>query len=175
MKKLFLLWAACLFSVGVSAQYTLRLTSSVVRGQQVTQHAATYLFGQNAIAAGATAHYTAGQAVVLENGFSAEPGAVFEARIAPGREAGAALYVTAYPNPFSQKLTIEYHLPEDATVQLGLYDASGRLVEELLPAGRVSAGKHSLEYSPTPEVAAGLYLYRLRANEKVILQKAIKQ
>lgn len=80
----------------------------------------------------------------------------------------------AYPNPFNPATGIQYKLPEEAEVQLTVYDVTGRqiatLVDEIQPAG---------EYQITFEaadLASGTYIYRITANEwsdseKMILVK----
>ncbi|HEY0654341.1 MAG TPA: family 16 glycosylhydrolase [Chryseosolibacter sp.] len=41
--------------------------------------------------------------------------------------------LTAYPNPFSQSFELSIHLPKESKVSVGLYDASGTLVQTVEP------------------------------------------
>jgi flagellar hook assembly protein FlgD len=48
-----------------------------------------------------------------------------------------------YPNPFNAATRIHLALPEEAEVQLSIFDLSGREVKELLSGSR-SAGHHEV-------------------------------
>jgi hypothetical protein len=71
-----------------------------------------------------------------------------------------------YPNPFSERTTIEYALPEPQEVRLAVYDALGRRVRVLVDE-RQSAGTHQVRWDGTTasgrQAASGLYLIRLEA------------
>ena len=68
-----------------------------------------------------------------------------------------------YPNPFNPSTTIEYALPIDARVTLGIYDVLGRLVAELVN-GQVAAGYHVVSFDAA-HLSSGIYFYRLNADE----------
>jgi hypothetical protein len=72
-----------------------------------------------------------------------------------------ALELAPSPNPAVDRVRMDYALPREAHVRLGLYDISGRvvanLVDRVLPAGRYSA---SLD---TRGMSAGVYFCRLDA------------
>ncbi len=85
----------------------------------------------------------------------------------------------AYPNPFNPITTIRYDLAKDATVQLNIYDITGRLVQTLITGNQV-AGFYELQWNGRDAtgrpVSSGLYLYRLQAgkftaNNKMLLLK----
>lgn len=67
-----------------------------------------------------------------------------------------------YPNPFSQRTTIQYEIGETSRVKLEVYDMIGHrvgvLVDEMLPAGQ-----HEARFNPSSELASGVYLYRIQA------------
>ena len=81
-----------------------------------------------------------------------------------------------HPNPFNPSTTIVYHLPEPASVNLTIYNVLGqeirRLVRETQQPGFYSVVWDGTEASGH-QVASGLYLYRLKAGEKVAVQKMI--
>ena len=75
-----------------------------------------------------------------------------------------------YPNPFNPTTTIQYALPEDASVTLEVFDAMGRLVATLVN-GQQPAGRYESQWNGRSDagntVASGMYLYRLRAGQFV--------
>ncbi|KAA0253009.1 MAG: hypothetical protein EDM75_11875 [Chlorobiota bacterium] len=79
-----------------------------------------------------------------------------------------------FPNPFTlngeeggNRTQIRFRLPEDGHGSLRVFDARGRLVEELF-SGNLSAGEHSFPFpSPGVSPASGVYFYELRFNGSV--------
>jgi hypothetical protein len=59
------------------------------------------------------------------------------------------------------RATLEFSLPEDAEVELAVYDLLGRQVVKLENSHH-NAGSHQLSWDPSG-LAAGMYFYRLRA------------
>lgn len=70
-----------------------------------------------------------------------------------------------YPNPFNPSTKIRYALEEPAEVRLGVYDVSGRLIEEL-EAGSRAAGVYEATFE-AGDLPSGTYLYRLEAGDFV--------
>ncbi|MEZ4700669.1 MAG: T9SS type A sorting domain-containing protein [Rhodothermales bacterium] len=66
-----------------------------------------------------------------------------------------------YPNPFNPTTHLRYALPEDAPVQLTVYDALGRRVQTLVNE-RQPAGWHEVTFDAV-DLASGLYFYVLQA------------
>lgn len=80
----------------------------------------------------------------------------------------------AYPNPFNPNTVIKFDVPKAGNVSLKIYDASGRLIEELLNSnvepGVYKAGWNASKYS------SGVYFYTLSSGsysetKKMILVK----
>jgi len=73
-----------------------------------------------------------------------------------------------YPNPFNPVTTLSYDLPEDALVNITIYDMMGRQVSTLVNSQQ-SAGYKSVQWNATNNagqpVSAGLYLYTIQARE----------
>ena len=73
-----------------------------------------------------------------------------------------------YPNPFNPMTTLSYDLPEDALVNITIYDMMGRQVSMLINSQQ-SAGYKSVQWNATNNagqpVSAGLYLYTIQAGE----------
>ena len=73
-----------------------------------------------------------------------------------------------YPNPFNPVTTLRYDLPEDALVNITIYDMMGRVVKTLVN-GSQTAGYKSTQWNATNNlgepVTAGLYLYTIQAGD----------
>lgn len=74
-----------------------------------------------------------------------------------------------YPNPFNPVTTIKYTLQQAANVSLTIYNVMGQQVEKLAN-GRKVAGTHSVSWN-AGELASGVYYYRLKAGNQVIIKK----
>ena len=84
-----------------------------------------------------------------------------------------------YPNPFNPVTTLRYDLPEEALVNITIYDMMGRQVKTLINDQR-TAGYRSTQWNATNDadspVSAGIYLYMIQAGDfrqtkKMILLK----
>jgi hypothetical protein len=73
-----------------------------------------------------------------------------------------------YPNPFNPMTTLRYDLPEDALVNITIYDMMGREVSNLV-SSQQKAGYKSAVWNAInnagQSVSAGLYLYTIHAGE----------
>jgi hypothetical protein len=73
-----------------------------------------------------------------------------------------------YPNPFNPVTTLRYDLPEDALVNITIYDMMGRVVKTLIN-DQQTAGYRSLQWNATNDaglpVSAGIYLYMIQAGD----------
>jgi len=85
----------------------------------------------------------------------------------------------AYPNPFNPVTTLRYDLPEDAMVNITIYDMMGRVVNNLV-SSQLTAGYKSVQWNATNNtgqpVSAGLYIYTIqtgdfRQTRKMVLLK----
>jgi len=79
-----------------------------------------------------------------------------------------------YPNPFNPETTIEFALPEAASVNLEVFSILGERVS-FMEYGELKAGVQTLNYNAAG-LTAGVYFYRLTAGnfsavEKMILLK----
>lgn len=75
------------------------------------------------------------------------------------------VYVLApnFPNPATDRTTIRYYLPHDGLARLTLYDVTGRELTVIDDAFRDGGQWHVATLS-VADLAAGLYLYRLRVD-----------
>ena len=73
-----------------------------------------------------------------------------------------------YPNPFNPTTQITYDLPEDALVNVTIYDMTGRIVNTMVNMEQ-NAGYKSIQWNATNNlgqtVAAGIYLYTIQTGE----------
>ncbi len=81
-----------------------------------------------------------------------------------------------YPNPFNPITNIHYILPENTQVKITIYDVLGREVKSLLNAQQ-TAGEKTIQWNSRNDlglpVAAGVYLYQIRAGEYVQIKKML--
>jgi len=83
------------------------------------------------------------------------------------------LNVRAFPNPFTQHLTVEFDLSKAADVSLLLVDVMGRRVRQLVPEGKMEVGQHRVAIDGGP-LPPGVYWLRLTANEQIETMKMVK-
>lgn len=75
-----------------------------------------------------------------------------------------------YPNPFNpffQPTTVEFVLPEDSDITIDVFDIQGRLMQRVIENQPFTQGRKTvaLPQSLTKQWAAGVYLYRVTAND----------
>jgi hypothetical protein len=69
-----------------------------------------------------------------------------------------------YPNPFNQNTTFRFWIPQHTQVNLSVYDILGRRVATLVDAV-MDRGEY-FQHWETPDLASGLYIYRLQAGNQ---------
>ena len=83
----------------------------------------------------------------------------------PPRDHRNFMLLGNYPNPFGPSTTLLFELAERSPVELGIYDASGRLMrrmaEQVYPAGR-NAIRWDGRDEDGRRVSSGVYFYRMR-------------
>ena len=77
----------------------------------------------------------------------------------------------SYPNPFNPTTSINYGLQNDGYVEIMIYDAAGRLVEELVNQNQ-TAGYHSIPWNASNQ-ASGMYFAKMVAGDVVQTQKLV--
>jgi len=81
-----------------------------------------------------------------------------------------------YPNPFNPTTTLHYDLPEDALVNITIYDMMGRQVKTLINQTK-NAGYKSVIWDATNDygkpVSAGIYLYQIQSNGFIQTRKML--
>lgn len=74
-----------------------------------------------------------------------------------------------YPNPFNPTTTINYEIAEAGLVELEVFDMLGRKVADVVNQ-RQGTGSYTVDFDAS-DLSSGLYIYRLRANGKVLTKK----
>ena len=90
--------------------------------------------------------------------------------IAPARFA-----LSNYPNPFNPETQIQFQLPRKASVQLAIFDATGRRIRVLIRGTILHRGSHTILWDGKDfrfhNAPSGVYLYRLRVGNRVLTGK----
>ncbi|MFD2513512.1 T9SS type A sorting domain-containing protein [Pontibacter locisalis] len=79
--------------------------------------------------------------------------------------------IYSYPNPFSNKATISYVVPQDGPVQVAVYDVLGKKVKTLV-ADTMKSGNYTVEFDAAA-LPGGTYIYRVEAGNKVYSNRMI--
>ena len=74
-----------------------------------------------------------------------------------------------YPNPFNPSTVITFELPAASSVELKVFDITGREVATLLNETR-TAGTHQVRFDAS-DLASGMYLYRLKTANNTLTRK----
>ncbi|HNX37616.1 MAG TPA: T9SS type A sorting domain-containing protein [Candidatus Cloacimonadota bacterium] len=84
---------------------------------------------------------------------------------------------SAYPNPFSGSITMEWRQKYDDPVEISIYNLKGQLVKRY-PSNRAGKGDHSLIWkgddSQGKQVATGIYFIRVESGRSVQTRKLVK-
>lgn len=81
------------------------------------------------------------------------------------------LAVSSYPNPFNPVTTIDYTIPEEAEVNLAVYNLLGEEVQSLVN-GLKEQGRYSYRFS-AGELSSGVYICRLQMKNEVRMTKLL--
>jgi len=93
-----------------------------------------------------------------------------------GATPAALVLHQSFPNPFNSGTSIGYALPSRSQVELAVFNLAGQRVATLVNAV-LPAGSHAASWDGADEggdqQASGLYLYRLRAGNRVTTRKLL--
>lgn len=79
------------------------------------------------------------------------------------------LNIKNHPNPFSDRTSIVYCVPENGFVEVKVLNATGKSVRTLVSENK-TIGEYAINYEPG-NLLSGIYFMQLAVNGKVILKK----
>jgi hypothetical protein len=89
----------------------------------------------------------------------------------------AAMLGEAAPNPFVESTRLRFALPEASTVDLMVYDMTGRRVRAILSSTPLEVGEHSARWDGRGDDGArqapGVYFYSLKVGGRELTRRAI--
>ena len=91
--------------------------------------------------------------------------------LAVSRPAGNDYNVSLYPNPVQDELTMEYRLLNASSVEVRVFDITGKQVSTLSP-GTLPAGSYRQTLSAS-QLHKGLYLYTLYINGRAVYKSKV--
>ncbi|MBT7093995.1 MAG: S8 family serine peptidase, partial [Bacteroidetes bacterium] len=77
--------------------------------------------------------------------------------------------ISAHPNPFNGKVTIDYRVHTRADANISIYDTQGRLIQNLIK-GRLQPGEYKVTWDATHS-PSGIYIAKFTMGEIVMSQK----
>jgi len=78
-----------------------------------------------------------------------------------------------YPNPFHEKLTINYNFKINSRIKICIFDIHGRLLKTIVDEEE-PAGKGTITWDPTENnYSKGIYILRITTNNSMITKKII--
>jgi hypothetical protein len=76
-----------------------------------------------------------------------------------------------FPNPFKEKTTIKYCLPEEIRIKLEIFDSKKEKVKTLIDEVK-EPGTYQVEFKPNG-FTDGIYLYQLSAGSIILTKKMV--
>jgi len=111
----------------------------------------------------------AGGYIEFNQGFDTQPGAYLDAYIEGCTPTSPKLTTTEltpvrhYPNPFSDRVTLELNLNKDAKTRITIIDITGKIIHHI-PAQHLLSGIHSINLN-TQNWTPGTYFYQVFIEE----------
>ncbi|PSR54714.1 hypothetical protein AHMF7605_14955 [Adhaeribacter arboris] len=99
---------------------------------------------------------------------------VIAARMAsPTEVSNLPIGLTAYPNPFADKITISFTLEKTQAVQVQIYNGQGQVVKTLYQGEIQAAEQQNFTWQPSQPLVAGIYFVRVVTPTKNFQQKVL--
>lgn len=74
------------------------------------------------------------------------------------------------PNPATNQLNVSFSIPSSGTVSIGVFDLSGRMVQNLAET-HMTAGSHSMSFAT--DLTTGVYFCHLSSKDESVTQKLV--
>ncbi|HAN79709.1 MAG TPA: hypothetical protein DCQ31_19080 [Bacteroidales bacterium] len=91
----------------------------------------------------------------------------------PGLENAGNFSVSVYPNPFTDKLSVNFNVPQSGKVTIEVYDLLGKELYTVINK-QMPQGEHVVEISEIT-LPSGMYLLKIRTNEYVQTVNIVRQ
>lgn len=78
---------------------------------------------------------------------------------------------SVYPNPFSEKITLDLDLSRDTDIQLAIFSATGQLVYQNVLSHQI-AGKQSIDLAPN--IPTGVYFLQIKTQDGQFTKRIVK-
>jgi hypothetical protein len=80
--------------------------------------------------------------------------------------------LAAYPNPFIDKNNVQFEITEDANVILSVYNADGRLIEEMFRGSVQAHQAYKFEFNAI-NLPTGVYIYKLITPKEILVERVV--
>ena len=80
--------------------------------------------------------------------------------------------VSAYPNPFNPSTTIEFSLPDEALVDVSIFDIRGRMISSLVSNELKASGTHSVKWDASGN-SSGIYIVKIDSEGNSATQRLL--
>ncbi len=85
------------------------------------------------------------------------------------------LFVKTYPNPTNDQFTMRFQLPQNETIEVGLFDLQGKMVKTLKPKTEMPAGIYEAQIQIS-DLSNGVYFLVLQnKNGQQVVSKVVKE
>ena len=135
---------------------------------------------------GKDVEFYAGESITLEPGFTVEGGATFSAKIQncvessprnnlsieQDSEINTEVYLTVYPNPTNEIVSLKFSLNESSTVSITIFNSSGELVKKVAERTLLNKGTHNSTVN-VKDLVAGIYSIQLLTNNIKIARNLV--
>lgn len=74
------------------------------------------------------------------------------------------MFYDIFPNPFKESLNIKFGVFKPSTVLIGLYDLTGKLIDQV-NQGNLTSNKYQINWRPNSELPSGMYFLTLSIND----------
>ncbi|MEZ4888155.1 MAG: PKD domain-containing protein [Chitinophagales bacterium] len=181
----------CETVVSIEYENTNALPPCVTASDYIT--AGNYGAGNTVIGSSQQVHFSAGNYISFDPGFSVEQGGVLSTTIttiptttSPNEAANLKKELDTntlsnhltqlwiYPNPFADATTVTYQLFEEAEVSLNIYDMAGKKVESLINLQGQVEGTYKVRFESC-NLQQGVYLCVLEVDGERKMSKLLKQ
>ena len=144
------------------------------------------------IESGSEVEFKAGQSITLVDGFHAQAGSNFIAKIEtcmvslieneeiiaqsrislPTALSEQPLSLKVFPNPMKYQAQVYFRLPLASKVSVQLFDQSGRLIQQVLQAQKRTAGDYYVRFN-SDQLYGGLFYVVLQSDTERLVQKLV--